>query len=469
MISLDNSAGKTVAVLGLGLSGLSAARAYMKGGAEVRAWDDSAERRAAATSAGVPVVDLTGSEWKDIDQLFLSPGIPHTHPAPHPVVTLARAHDAEIVGDIELLARAVPAAKYIAITGTNGKSTTTALIGHILDTAGERVEVGGNLGTPALDLEPLDRSGCYVLELSSYQLELTPSAEFDVAILLNISADHLERHGGLDGYTEAKRRILGACRGTAIIGVDDPVCAAIYEESSKGGIATVIPISGTKPVANGVYAVDGMLYDDIDGERVAAVPLGDVETLPGSHNAQNAAAAYAAARAAGLSRERIAAGIRGYPGLAHRQQLIGVIDGVRYVNDSKATNPDAAARALSCYHGIFWIAGGRAKEGGLEIIEPYLSRVRYAFLIGEAAMDFSAMLADKVALEVSGALETAVRDAHRMIGREKCDEAVVLLSPACASFDQYPNFEARGDDFSRCVALLPGDDRRLFSIGESAQ
>ncbi|NKB54882.1 MAG: UDP-N-acetylmuramoyl-L-alanine--D-glutamate ligase [Alphaproteobacteria bacterium] len=467
MIPMKSTKGKTVAVMGLGLSGLCTARALMAGGAKVCAWDDSAERRATAEAEGVPVVALTNGVWRDIDSLILSPGIPHTHPTTHPVAALARQHGTEIIGDIELLKRAAPDASFIGITGTNGKSTTTALIGHILKSADVPVEIGGNLGRPALDFALLGSDGRYVLELSSFQLELTPSAGFDIAILLNITPDHLDRHGGMAGYIAAKRHIFDDCTGTAIIGIDDPMSAAICADLRKDGTATVVPISGSSPAPGGVYVERGKLVDDMDGNRIEVAMIDDIVTLPGSHNAQNAAAAYAAARKAGLPRKNIVDGLRSYPGLAHRQQLIAVIDGVRYVNDSKATNPEAAARALSSYDCIYWIAGGRAKDGGLDSIEPYLSHIRHAFLIGEATEPFATELGNKVDIQKSGTLETATRDAHELIRQEKEDDAVLLLSPACASYDQYPNFEERGRDFERCVKALPGTDRKFFAAAEA--
>jgi len=317
-----------------------------------------------------------------------------------------------------------------------------------------------------LDFDLLGVHGVYVLELSSFQLDLTPSAGFDIAILLNITPDHLDRHGGMDGYIAAKRLIFKDCAGTAIIGIDDPHCAVICTELRETGKASVIPISVTSIATGGVYLKDGVLIDDTDGNQIEVTRVDNIITLPGSHNAQNAAAAYAAARAAGLSAEDIISGIRSYPGLAHRQQLIALIDGVRYVNDSKATNPEAAARALSCYPDIYWIAGGRAKEGGLDSLTPYLSHIRHAFLIGEAAEPFASALGDRIETEISKTLETATRDAHALIQKEAQEEAVLLLSPACASYDQYPSFEARGDDFVSCVKALPGKDRQFFEAAE---
>lgn len=450
---------RPVAVLGLGGSGLAAARALAQSGAEVWAWDDDAGRRAAAEAAGIALTDLSRCDWSQPESLVLSPGIPHTHPAPHPVARLAREAGCPILGDIELLARAQAKATYIGITGTNGKSTTTALIGHVMRTAGRRVEVGGNLGTPALALEPLGVGETYVLECSSYQLELMPSAVFDVAVLLNISPDHLDRHGGMPGYVAAKKRIFARqiAPKTAVIGIDDVHCQEIHAGLAARGEQIVVPISARGAVPGGVYVDNGLLIDDSGGRAQTVLDLRvAAPTLPGEHNWQNAAAACAACRAAGLEVSEIAAGLKTFPGLAHRQELVAVLDGVRYVNDSKATNADAAARALVCYDPIYWIVGGRPKEGGLAGLEPYYPRIAHAFLIGEAADAFAEQLAGKVAVTHAGTLEAAVFAAHAMAQADARPGAVVLLSPACASFDQFANFEERGIAFRRLVQALQG-------------
>lgn len=474
MIDLSSFAGKPVAVMGLARSGLAAARALAAGGAEVRAWDDAESGRQAAQDAGLNLVDLHRAEsWTGVATLVLSPGIPHSFPKPHAVAERARAAGAEIIGDIELLVRACPNARYVGITGTNGKSTTTALIGHILKQAGVAVETGGNLGIPVANFATLGPDGIYVLELSSYQLELTPSLACDVAVLLNLSPDHLDRHGGMDGYIAAKRRIFAGQKpgATAVVGMDDPDSRKIHAElaaqSARTGVRAV-GISSTQRVAGGVHAVDGVLRDDMDGGNVEAMSLAGIQTLPGVHNAQNAAAAWAAMRAIRLKSDAIITGIQGYPGLSHRQELVAIIDGVRYINDSKATNVDAAARALACYEEIFWIAGGRAKEGGLSALDLYLPRIRHAFLIGEAADRFAEELRGRVSTTKSGTLANAVRDARDAALREGKAEPVVLLSPACASFDQYRDFEARGSNFRTLVAGLPGASRRVFKHGEAA-
>ncbi len=458
MIDLSFFGGLPVAVLGLGKSGLSAARTLRDGGAEVWAWDDNEDRRAAAREQDIPLVDLHTCNWRELTSLVISPGIPHSHPEPHPVARLAKEHGCEIIGDIELLARAQRDASYLGITGTNGKSTTTALVGHILELAGRRVAAGGNLGIPALELEPLDLGGIYVLEMSSYQIEITVSITFDVGVLLNVSADHLERHGGLDGYIAAKRMIFHRQTKprTAVIGVDDDISRKIFEDLKAAGEQIVFPISGENHTPGGVFVLTGILHDDIDGQAVPAIDLREVPTLPGVHNWQNAAAAYAACRAIGVGASVIAACLRSFPGLPHRQELIEIIDGIAWINDSKATNADAAAKALACYDNIYWIAGGQAKEGGLAGLDVDFSRIAHAFLIGEAAVAFADILGGKVPATHSGELAAAVGQAQELARGDGREGAVVLLSPACASFDQFANFEARGETFRALVEALPG-------------
>lgn len=467
MIDLSLFKGRKLAVMGLGLSGLVAGEALCAGGADVLAWDDSEARRDAATARGIPVVPLTAIDWSSVEALVLSPGIPHTYPEPNPVAQMAKNAGVEIIGDIELLVRAQPDARYIGITGTNGKSTTTALIGHILSTAGIDVGVGGNLGLAALSLAPLNATGVYVLEMSSYQLEITPSVSFDVAIMLNISPDHLDRHGGIQGYIDAKWRIFEQQgeSGQAVIGVDDAEARGLFDRLTANRNRNVIPISAEGAVADGVYALGSDLIDGTGATAKKVCSLDGIETLPGAHNAQNAAAAYVAARIIGVAPETIIAAFRTYSGLPHRQQLAAVIDGVRYVNDSKATNPEAAAKALSSYRDIYWIAGGRAKEGTLEVLYPYLPSVRRAYLIGEAAERLAAELEGLVEIEFCGELDNALAAASQAASGQ---DSVVLLSPACASFDQFRSFEERGQAFCRIAANLPGDLRDIRCDGEAA-
>jgi UDP-N-acetylmuramoylalanine--D-glutamate ligase len=461
MISVDKFAGRRIAVLGLARSGLAAARALAAGGAEILAWDDNPGVRD-RVAAEIPLADLANVDWRQIPALVLSPGIPHSFPAPHPAVVRARAAGTEIIGDIELLGRARPDARYVGITGTNGKSTTTALIGHILAAAGRPVEIGGNLGTPALTLAPLGGEGAYVLEASSFQLELITTLAFDIAVLLNITPDHLERHGDMAGYIAAKRRIFAHQRpgSTAIIGIDDPICRALCDDLRRAGPANVVPISVVESAPGGVYVASGVdrgrLIDATGPQPTLVLDLALAERLPGVHNWQNAAAAYAAVRAVGVAAEAAASAIRSFPGLAHRQELVATIDGVRFINDSKATNADATEKALLCYEAIYWIVGGLPKAGGITPLTPYFGRLRHAFLIGTATEEFAATLGTSVPFTRCGDLATAVAAAAEAARRERVPGAVVLLSPACASYDQFAHFEARGDAFREMVSALRG-------------
>ncbi|WP_028465840.1 UDP-N-acetylmuramoyl-L-alanine--D-glutamate ligase [Nisaea denitrificans] len=447
MIVCRSKSGKSLFVMGLGLSGLATVEALVAGGAIVIAWDDREDRRAEAARLGARIENPDQADWTGIDALVLSPGIPHTHPAPHPAAAHAKVAGVAIIGDVELLLAECPDAKIVAITGTNGKSTTTALIGHIFKTAGKQAEVGGNLGTPVLSFAPLGADGTYILELSSYQLELTPSLAPDIAILLNISPDHLDRHGGLAGYIAAKQRIFAnqAAGATAIVGIDDADAAAISDT-----LAQVIRISGNDNEAADIRSAGTRL---VEGDKILH-DLAAARTLPGAHNHQNAAAAFAAARAAGIAGDVIAKAINSFPGLAHRQELVAECGGVRYVNDSKATNADATERALGCYAPIYWVAGGLAKEGGIAPLKPYFPRIRHAFLIGESAAKFGETLGEAVPHTSCGTLDKAVAAAHQMAKTEHLDGATLLLSPAAASWDQFDNFEQRGDRFRDQVLQL---------------
>ena len=459
MIDVFPFAHYPIAVFGLGRSGLAAAKALMNSEAEVVAWDDNEDARANAAEAGVPLDDLYQCDWKEHTTLVLSPGIPFHHPETPKIVQLAEAANVEVIGDIELLARTQREAGYIGITGTNGKSTTTALIGHIMQLSGREAEIGGNLGIPALELEPLGSDGTYVLEMSSYQLDLTKSITFDIAVLLNISPDHLDRHGGMDGYIEVKKSIFHRQTKprTAVIGVDDEIGRALFEELVAADEQVVIGISGCDRVPGGVYAAGGVLVDDTDGQETPVMDLRENPCLAGQHNWQNTAAAYAATKSAGVRPLAVMACINSYPGLVHRQEPVAIVDGVGYVNDSKATNAEAAAKALVCYDAVYWIVGGRPKAGGLQAVQAQLGNVRHAFLIGEASMEFSQFLDGRVPITMSGDLKTAVTEAAKMAQKDTDGAApVVLLSPAAASFDQFENFEDRGDAFRDLVEALPG-------------
>ena len=464
MIPVPEFKGKTVAVFGLARSGVSSARALAAGGANVIGWDDKLEAREAAAATGVTVRDLTTVDWQAIAALVLSPGVPLTHPKPHPFVAAARAARTEIIGDTELFFRVVrpdDAAthpKIVCVTGTNGKSTTTALIGHLLSRLGFDAEVGGNIGKPVLELAPPTPRRAYVLELSSYQIDLTPSVKPDVAVLINITADHIDRHGTIENYAAVKANIFAnQGRGDfAVIGVDDPHSSEICTRVSARGLASVTPVSVGKVLGRGIFVLDGKLYDATGVTSREVRDLGTLTYLRGAHNWQNAAIAYAAVRPLVKDPGEIANVIASFPGLAHRIEQVGEIGRVRFVNDSKATNADAAARALACFNNIYWIAGGKAKQGGIESLRSFFPRIRRAYLIGDAMEAFAGTLADKVPVTKSGTLEAAMRQA----AKDAEGEGVVLLSPACASFDQFRDFEQRGDEFKRVFKLL-ADEARL--------
>jgi UDP-N-acetylmuramoylalanine--D-glutamate ligase len=461
MIRVRGFDGKRVAVFGLARSGLTAARALMAGGAEVLAWDDGEAARAAAHEQGLPLFDLREADWSGVDALCLSPGVPLTHPTPHWTVQAARAAGVEILGDVELFARTLNACpewrkpKVAVITGTNGKSTTTALLAHILNAAGKDVRVGGNIGAGVLGLDDMHGGAVYVLELSSYQLDLTASLKADVAVLLNVTPDHLDRHGGMEGYVAAKRRVFqNQGKGdVAIIGVDDTIGQRICTELLAANRRTIVPVSAGRAMGRGVYALQGVLYDVTGDRAVEVADLTRAKGLPGKHNWQNAAAAYAAATALGVSPSEAMAALQSFGGLAHRMETVGAIGRVRFINDSKATNADAARQAMSTLPRFRWIAGGRAKAGGIEPLRDLFDRVDHAYLIGEAALDFKGSLAGSAPVTLSGTLERAVSDAYADAAKAG-EETVVLLSPACASFDQFPDFEARGDAFRNAVQVL---------------
>lgn len=444
-------AGMRIAVLGLGRAGLPAARALIGYGAEIVAWDDNAASRDAAD---VPLADL-GSVPFRFDGLLLSPGIPHRLPAPHPVAARARDAGVPILTDAEFLFRAVRAAgsraRFAGITGTNGKSTTTALLAHLLAAGGVPVAAGANLGPAALSLPILPDEGAYALEMSSYMLERLATLRFDVAGLLNLSPDHLDRHGDMAGYLLAKKHIFDrqCAEDVAILGQDDPWTRV----AGSGLAARIVPVSGGAPALGGVWAEGALLRDDAG----AIANLAGCPSLPGPHNAQNAAAAVAAALALGAPREVLAAALASFTGLPHRQSLVATVGGIRFVDDSKATNADAAARAMGCYGRFVWIAGGMGKAGGIEPLAPLFPRVARALLIGRDAPEFARTLAAAgVPHDVAGTLDAAVPLAFDAAKRDGAP--LVLLSPAAASFDQFSGFEARGRRFAELARALPGAD-----------
>jgi UDP-N-acetylmuramoylalanine--D-glutamate ligase len=466
VIPIETLAGRSVAVFGLGGSGLVSAQALLAGGAEVIAADDNAESVKKAAAAGIPIADLRGIDWTKLAALVLAPGVPLTHPKPHWSAELAHSAGVPIIGDIELfcrerhrLARTAP---FVAITGTNGKSTTTALIAHLVAAAGMDAQLGGNIGTAILSLAPpqapdIAPTRVHVIECSSYQIDLAPSLDPTVGILINLSEDHLDRHGSMAHYADVKARLVAGVPpgGTAIVGVDNEWCLAIADGLAQSG-KPVVRISVHGPLADGIYADGPRIIRAIGGETSVIADLSGIGSLRGVHNAQNAACAAAAALALGLSPEAIQAGLRSFPGLAHRMEQVGHIGNVLFVNDSKATNADSSAQALVCFDDIFWIAGGKPKTGGIESLRRFFPRIRKAYLIGEAAEAFAATLGDAAPHEIAGTLDNAVALAARDAALSKAQQPVVLLSPACASFDQYRNFEVRGDAFRALVQALPG-------------
>ncbi|MGI9482097.1 MAG: UDP-N-acetylmuramoyl-L-alanine--D-glutamate ligase [Hyphomicrobiales bacterium] len=455
MITATPYANMRIAVFGLGRTGLAAVRALLAARASVVAWDDADASRMSAAETGCELADLSTISWGTIDALMLSPGVPLTHPEPHWTVNMAKGAGVPIIGDTEIFVRALAEAdapvKLIAITGTNGKSTTTALIGHMFESAGRPTEVGGNIGRPVLDLSPPSDGRHYVVEFSSYQIDLTPSLKPDVGILLNLSPDHLDRHGDMAGYAAVKARMftLQGEGDTAVIGVDDDYCRAIAGAIIRPGKNLV---SVQSQLGEGIWVEDGILHDEADGERC---DLTGFDSLRGRHNWQNAAMAWATGRALGLSVQEIARAFASFPGLAHRMENVARLGRILFVNDSKATNADASAHALDSFDNIYWIAGGLAKSGGIEGLSEYFGKLSCAYLIGEAAGEFAETLSGQAKTVDAGTIGRAVAMAARDAAAGG-DDAVVLLSPACASFDQYRNFELRGDAFRAAVAALDG-------------
>lgn len=447
--------GRTVAVFGLGASGIATAEALIAGGAKVIAWDDTAASVAKARAKNIETQDLREIDWSGIAALVLAPGVPLTHPVPHWSVGLAHNAAVEVIGDIELFCRErkarAPRAPFVAITGTNGKSTTTALIAHILQSAGREAALGGNLGTPILALAPPSPARVHVIECSSFQIDLALSLDPSIGLLLNLSPDHIDRHGTFENYVAVKARLIAGVQpgGTAIVGVDDNPSAAIADRAERAG-TRVVRVSVRRPLSDGIFLEGERIVLAQGGANVFSAPLAGIGSLRGTHNAQNAACAFAAASALGIPYEQIAAALKSFPGLAHRMEEVGRRGRVLFINDSKATNADAAARALASFTEIFWIAGGKAKAGGLAGLEGYFPRIKKAYLIGEAAEPFSRQLGS-VPHVISGTLERALAEAARDAEAAGLPHPVVLLSPACASYDQFPNFEVRGDTFRSLV------------------
>ncbi|MDA9771830.1 UDP-N-acetylmuramoyl-L-alanine--D-glutamate ligase [Amylibacter sp.] len=465
MIPVRGYTGCKVAVLGLGRSGLTAARALRAGGAEPIVWDDNEKSRIAADAEDFVILDLNKkSSWHDIVCLIVSPGIPHLYPAPHPIVLKAWQNGVVVDNDIGLFFRSFATQewdnfdvmpKVICVTGSNGKSTTTALIAHLLEGSNRKVIVAGNIGRGVLDIPPAQDGTIVVLELSSYQIDLARALAPDIAVFINLSPDHLDRHNGMGGYFYAKRRLfIDGNPDRAIIGVDEIEGQFLenqLRQDAKSGDPVISVSVNSKLQNNGwsVFSRKGFLAEWRKGRQVASIDLRSMSGLLGEHNQQNACCAYAVCRSIGLAPKLIEEKLDSYVGLTHRCQTVGTFNGVMYVNDSKATNVDAAKKALLAFKNILWIVGGVPKEGGVLPLKPYFNRIKKAYLIGT---DVSDLIKDLSSIDfvIAGSISEAVRLAS--LDAEKND--VVLLAPACASFDQYENFEKRGDDFINNVMLV---------------
>ncbi len=456
MIPATSFRNSNVAVFGLGGSGRAAARSLFAGGANVTAWDDSPAAVEAARAEDIDVADLRTVDWQSFAALVLAPGVPLTHPKPHWAVVSARSAGIEIIGDLELFSRErrvhVPQAEFVAVTGTNGKSTTAALIAHLLTTAGRVAALGGNIGTSIMDLDPPKMGRTHVAECSSYQIDLAPGLAPTVGVHLNLSPDHLDRHGSMATYARIKERLVAAAE-TAIVGVDDNWSQAIADRVAGLG-RKVVRISARRPLAHGFYAAGEAVVAAEDGSATEIARLAGVTTLRGAHNAQNAVAAAAAVRALGLDDGDIRSGLATFPGLRHRMEEVLRLGSVLFVNDSKATNVDAAAMALASFQRIYWIAGGQEIKGDISLLADFFPRIARAYLIGEAAESMVAGLADRLPYVISGTLSAAVDAAASDAADDSAAQVAVLLSPACASFDQFRNFEERGDKFRDLVLEL---------------
>ncbi len=456
MTPVTACAGRHLALFGLGGSGLVTAQALLAGGARVTAWDDSEASRETARAAGIAVADLREADWSAFTSLVLSPGVPLTHPVPHWTVGLARAAGVEVIGDIELFCReralTAPGADFIAITGTNGKSTTTALTAHLFRTAGQDVQMGGNIGVPALALEPPGQGRIHILELSTFQIDLAPSLRPSFGLLLNLTPDHIDRHGTMANYAALKERLI-AGSDRSLVSVDDDYSRAIQARAAGRTTGSHDPVSVREGVSAGIH---------LDGTRIMmSGARGGSHRLRGIHNAQNACFAAAAAACWELWSDdpdhpeaTIQRGLSTFGGLPHRMEEVGRRGRVLFVNDSKATNADAAAQSLRTFGDIHWILGGVGKEGGIAPLAPLFGHIARAYLIGDAAEAFAATLGDRVPFETCGTLDAAVASAARAAGRSEAPEPVVLLAPACASYDQFANFEARGEAFRSLVQAL---------------
>lgn len=462
MILLPDVKRKKYGVFGLGISGVATCEALAASGAQVFSFDENREARDRTADTEYRCEHPKAWPWAELEAVIVSPGVPLTHPKPHAIVRKARLEKVPVIGDTELFARALNALeprarpRVIGVTGSNGKSTTTALIGHMLKQAGEDAYVGGNIGEAVLAMPAFAADAIYVLELSSFQLDLTHSLRLNVAVFLNLSPDHIDRHGSIDGYLAAKKRIFAnqAAGDVAVVGVDDDYAQGVCTELMAGGAQTVTPVSSGSALGRGVYALQEKIYVNLDGKTALAGDLAGARSLRGPHNWQNAAAAVAAVVPFGVDAALAVKSAHRYEGLPHRLEEVGRNGKTLFINDSKATNADATARALAAFTDIFWIAGGKPKEGGVASLVSMMDRVRAVYLIGEAAAEFETQLAGAVRCVQCGDLEKAVAAASVDAAKSDAAQPVVLLSPACASYDQFRNFEARGRAFRDAVSAL---------------
>lgn len=457
--------GKPILIYGLGRSGLSALKALIKAGANIVIGDDNTKNLDHVEKMkieGYRHLNLEEQDFTEFAFLLLSPGIPFTHPAPHQVVKKAQEADIEIICDIELFSRIYPQIKTIGITGTNGKSTSSSLIHYILNQAGKNALLGGNIGTPVFDLNMKDKDLWVVLEVSSFQIDLCPVFRPDISVLLNITPDHIDRHGTMENYCLVKQKITGISKkddyNIAVICTDDTHTKKIYDRTVELGLRKAIEVSTCKKVENGVFAQNNIIHNTMDGKHIQYEGIEKLQSLKGVHNQQNVVSAFAAVKSCGVSDNEIWAAIQSFPGLKHRQYLVRTINGVTYVNDSKATNAAASAVALGCRNNVYWIVGGRKKKNGLDGLESFFPNIKHAFLIGESTEDFATWF-DKYGMDYTRChtLEKALNEAHEMAQKNRGQPGgagTVLLSPACASFDQFDSFEHRGDIFEEYVNAI---------------
>lgn len=458
---VDTLNGKPILVYGLGKSGGATANALSQAGAQVVVGDDNTESCKRFNHKNISELNIEAQDFTDFSFVVLSPGIPLTHPEPHDVVKKAKDAELDIFCDIELLTRIYPDLKTIGITGTNGKSTTSALVSHVLNQSGKSSVFGGNIGTPVFDLDVEKKPPEWlVLEMSSFQIDLCPTFRPDIAVILNLTPDHIDRHGSMENYADVKEKIteLGqqSTKTTAIICSDDQYTKKIYDRAIEIGLRNIIEVSTLK--TSNIYVDDGVLYDSTDGDAKMIGDLSKIPSLKGVHNYQNAACAFAVAKTAGVPASEILEGLESFPGLNHRQFLVRTINGVGYINDSKATNAASTAMALGCQNNVYWIVGGRQKKTGLHGLEDFFSHIKHAFLIGESTEGFANWF-DKYGMDYTRCftLDNALNKAHVMAQENRGQPGgtgVVLLSPACASFDQFKSFEERGNHFADLVNAI---------------